>query len=319
MALSLAHIPKIERRAALAALITAVVLTAVKFVAYFLTGSAAVFSDALESIVNVVAASFALYSLYWTHIPADPDHPYGHGKIEFLSAGLEGGMILLAALLAAAKAFDNFVRTGQLRIAHLRLGIVLLCVALISNAVVGLILVRTGRRTRSATLEADGQHLMSDAVTSAAALAGLVAVRLTGLAWADSAAALLVALYISWIGARLVHEAIGGLMDRQDNSDQRLLRGILDSHVGPRGKSPRICSYHKLRHRHSGRYHWVDFHIMVPGGWNVRHSHEVASAIEYEIELALKEGNATAHIEPCSTADCPSCAIEKMTAVNSTP
>ena len=216
-------------------------------------------------------------------------------------------MILLAAAVAATKGVDNLIRPGQLRIANLPLGILLLSLALAANAVLGLLLLRTGRRTRSATLEADGHHLMSDAVASAAALTGLMVVRLTGLAWADSAAALLVALYIAWVGARLVRESVGGLMDRQDMADQQLLRAILDGHLGPNSKEPHICSYHKLRHRHSGRYHWVDFHIMLPGDWSIRRGHEVASAIEYEIELALKEGNATAHIEPCSTGDCESC------------
>lgn len=303
----LAHIPRIEARAVLAALIMAVVLSGVKFTAYFLTGSAAVFSDALESVVNVAAASFALYSLYWAHQPADRDHPYGHGKIEFLSAGFEGSMILLAAAVAAAKAVENLLRVGQLRQEQLKVGITLLAVAFFANAALGFILLRTGRKTSSETLEADGHHLLSDAVTSIAAIAGLVVVHLTGIVWADSVAALLVACYIAWVGTLLVRRSIGGLMDRQDTADQTLLRGILDSHIGIAGKEPRICSYHKLRHRHSGRYHWVDFHIMIPGDWNIRRGHEIASAIEYEIELALKEGNATAHIEPCVTLDCPLC------------
>lgn len=304
----LAHIPRIEARAILAALFMAIILSGVKFTAYFLTGSAAVFSDALESVVNVAAALFALYSLYLAHQPADRDHPYGHGKIEFLSAGFEGGMILLAAAIAAAKAIENLLRAGQLRHEQLHIGIALLGVAFLANAALGLILLRTGRQTRSQTLEADGYHLLSDAVTSIAAITGLAVVHFTGLAWADSAAAFLVACYIAWVGALLVHRSVGGLMDRQDKSDQALLRGILDAHIGPAGKEPRICSYHKLRHRHSGRYHWVDFHIMIPGDWNIRRGHEMASAIEYEIELALKEGNATAHIEPCATVNCPLCA-----------
>ncbi len=304
----LAHIPRIEARAALAALTMAILLSGVKFAAYFITGSAAVFSDALESIVNVAAASFALYSLYWAHQPADRDHPYGHGKIEFLSAGFEGGMILLAAAVAATKAVENLLWSAQLRQEHLHFGILLLAVAFFANAALGLILLRTGRQTRSDTLEADGHHLISDAVTSIAAITGLAVVHLTGLVWADPVAALLVAGYIAWVGARLIHRSVGGLMDRQDKSDQILLRGILDAHIGPAGKEPQICSYHKLRHRHSGRYHWVDFHIMVPGGWNIQRGHDVASAIEYEIELALKEGNATAHIEPCATVNCPLCA-----------
>ena len=117
----------------------------------------------------------------------------------------------------------------------------------------------------------------------------------------------MVSAYIARTGARLLGHAVGGLMDRQDAEDEALLRRILDAHLGPSGKEPRICGYHKLRHRHSGRYHWVDFHITVPADWSIDRGHKVASAIEYEIELALGEGNATAHVEPCKEAECGRC------------
>jgi len=175
------------------------------------------------------------------------------------------------------------------------------------NAALGLYLVRSGRRLRSITLEADGRHLLTDAVTSAAVLAGLVAVKLTGWAYADPIAALVVAVYIIHTAWGLLRQSAAGLMDEQDVEDQKLLRGILDRHIGSTGNEPHICSYHKLRHRHSGRYHWVDFHIVVPSNWDIRHGHEVASAIEYEIEQALGEGNATAHVEPCADQACASC------------
>ena len=133
-------------------------------------------------------------------------------------------------------------------------------------------------------------------------------VRFTGKQWIDPVVALMVAIYIAGIGIALMRHSAGGLMDRQDKSDNELLQRILDAHVGTSGREPHICSYHKLRHRHSGRYHWVDFHIMVPPDWDIRRGHEVASAIEYEIEQALGEGNATAHIEPCKHTGCESCA-----------
>ncbi len=304
---SFGHIPGEEARAAGLALAAALLLLAVKFVAYFLTGSAAVFSDALESIVNVAAASFAVYSLYLAHRPADDEHPYGHGKIEFLSAGFEGGMILLAAVVAAVKAADAFLHPLQLHHERLDWALGLMGGALIVNGVLGLHLLRTGRRRRSLTLEADGRHLLTDAVTSVATIVGISVVRLTGWGYADPIAALVVALYISRTGFQLLSRAEAGLMDRQDREDEQLLRQILDSHIGAAGKEPHICSYHKLRHRHSGRYHWVDFHIMVPRDWRIDRGHQIASAIEYEIEQALGEGNATAHVEPCVQPDCPSC------------
>jgi cation diffusion facilitator family transporter len=284
----------------------ALVLVGAKFYAFLITGSAAIFSDALETVVNVVAAGFAIYSLSVAHTPADPDHPYGHGKIEFFAGGFEGGMIFLASLLMIGKAVQTLLY-GGINPENLGIGILVLSGALVVNAIAGLYLVRVGRRSGSVTLEADGRHLLADAITSVFALIALMLVRLTHRVWIDPAMAIVVAAYIATIGVALMRHSAGGLMDRQDRADQKLLEQILDSHVGTSGREPHICSYHKLRHRHSGRYHWVDFHIMVPPDWDIRRGHEVASAIEYEIEQALGEGNATAHIEPCKDTDCASC------------
>jgi cation diffusion facilitator family transporter len=301
------NVPADESRAVMVALGVGVALTAVKFAAYFLTGSAAVFSDAMEGLVNVAAAAFALYSIVVAHQPADANHPYGHGKVEFFSGGFEGGMILLAAVVATVKAADDLFRGTQLVVSRLDLGLALMALTLPVNGLVGLYLVRTGRRKGSVTLVADGHHLMTDAVTSVVALAALVVVRLTGWRYADPIAAFAVSFYIGRTGIRLLRQSVGGLMDRQDVEDEALLRRILDAHVGPAGREPRVCGYHKLRHRHSGRYHWVDFHIKVPAEWNVERGHRVASSIEHEIEQALGEGNATAHVEPCTVEECPSC------------
>jgi cation diffusion facilitator family transporter len=305
---TLRHIPKIEARAALVSLAVGVGLMGLKFAAYFLTGSAAIFSDALESIVNVLAASFALYSLAVAHAPADEEHPYGHGKIEFLSATFEGGMILLASVVIVIQAIGTIFQRHAIQENNLDWGLGIVAVALVGNGVAGLYLVYLGKRRKSLLLEADGRHLLADAITSVVVLVALALVRLSGWYWIDPTAALGVGLYVAWLGARLLRRASAGLMDEQDPKDERLLRRILDSHAAPDGQPPRICSYHKLRHRHSGRYHWVDFHLVVPGDWTIEQGHHVASAIEYEIELALKEGNATAHVEPCVDPDCPRCA-----------
>jgi cation diffusion facilitator family transporter len=189
-------------------------------------------------------------------------------------------------------------------------GLLLIFLAGAVNGVAGLALLIIGRRRDSATLRADGKHLLSDAITSLGELLALVIMWfLPHWTWVDPIAALVVAAYIAYMGVHLLGESAAGLMDRQDAADDRLLRGILDAHVN--GREPRICSYHKLRHRHSGRYHWVDFHIMVPATWDIRRGHEVASAIEYEIEQALGEGNATAHVEPCADSACATCDIAR--------
>lgn len=298
-------IARVERRAALLALVVGAGLMGVKFVAYALTGSAAVFSDALESIVNVLAGIFALYAIVLAHRPADDEHPYGHGKVEFLAAGFEGGMILLAAMVIVWRAAEAILHGPQVQ--NVDLGLILMVVAMVVNGGVGVMLVGTGRRHGSIALEADGRHLLSDAVTSIAVLAALAVVKLTGWAWADPLAALLVAGYLAWVAVGLLRRSAAGLMDEQDSADNALIRGILDRHVGrgaPGTSAQGICSYHKLRHRHAGRYHWVDFHMVVPAHWDVRRGHEAASAIEGEIEQALGVGDATAHVEPCDAPGC---------------
>jgi cation diffusion facilitator family transporter len=303
----LKHLPRVEARAAVLSLGVGILLLGIKFCAYFLTGSTAIFADALEGIVNVTASGFAMYALVLAHRPPDPEHPYGHGKIEFFSAGLEGGMILLAAVAAISKAIDSILRHTPIALGEFFPGLLLLGVALFTNALVGVYLIKTGRRQSSATLEADGWHLITDAVTSTGAVTALIIVKVTGVMWADPAIAVVVSFYIAWTGIKMIRRSAAGLMDEQDASDDAMLRKILDAHIGPAGKEPCICSYHKLRHRHSGRYHWVDFHIMLPGKQDIETGHQTASAIEYEIELALGEGNATAHIEPCKTEDCANC------------
>jgi len=302
------NVPKLEARAAAISLGVGGALMLAKFAAFFLTGSAAIFSDALESIVNVAAAAFATYSLFLAHRPADADHPYGHGKIEFLSAGFEGGMVLLAAIVAAIQALIGLARgSPDLQSGRLVDGLMLIGCTVIVNAGLGAYLIRIGRRQQSLALEADGHHLISDVWSGVFALAGVGAVKLTGLRWLDPLAAIGVAAFISRTGVSLLRRSAAGLMDEQDQNDSRTLQRLLDAHVGPNGNEPRICSYHKLRHRHSGRYHWVDFHLVLPADWDIAHGHQVATTIEDEIEQTLREGNATSHIEPCIRPDCGHC------------
>lgn len=296
---------RFERRMAVLSVSVGVALLAVKFYAYFLTGSLAIFSDALESIVNVLASGIALYAIILAHAPPDHSHPYGHGKVEFLSAAFEGGMLLLAAAVIAFRGAEQLIRGSE--VVRLDIGIALTIVAMVVNGALGWSLVRAGQRGGSIALEADGKHLLGDAITTVGVLTALVLVRLTGRAWIDPVGALVVAAYIALLGWRVLRRAMGGLMDEQDAADDRLIRTILDAHVGRRGRTPQICSYHKLRHRHSGRYHWVDFHVLVPAGWDVSQGHTVASQLEHEIEQALGAGDATAHVEPCIQPECAAC------------
>jgi cation diffusion facilitator family transporter len=311
MRFQFAHIPSIEARAVSISLIVSVLLLSIKFAAYFLTESAAIFSDAVESIANVMGATMALYALVVAHTPADDEHPYGHGKIEFLSAMFEGSMVLLAAVFIFFRTLDAIWHSELVQEQKLDLGLALVALALAVNGGVGLYLLHTGRKQGSMTLEADGKHLLSDAVTSIAVLIALGLVKLTGWVYFDPIAALLLGGYIAWMAIDLMRRSGAKLMDRQDPEDERRLKEILESHVGPAGVEPRICAYHKVRHRHTGRYHWIDFHIQVPATWTIEHAHEVAGAIEGEMERAMGEASATAHVEPCPTADCQWCKSRK--------
>jgi cation diffusion facilitator family transporter len=301
------RIPRIEAQAAGISLSVSVFLLALKFVAFFMTQSAAIFSDAVESIANVLGSSVAFYALSIAHDPADKDHPYGHGKVEFLSAMFEGSLVLVAGIFILLRTCDAIWHEEMVVDQQLNLGLVLVALALLVNGGVGFYLIRIGRKQSSMTLEADGKHLMSDALTSIAVLIGLALVKLTGWRLFDPITAIFIGGYICWIAVALLRRSGAGLMDRQDIGDMQMLSAILDSHIGPKGKSPTICAYHNLRHRHSGRFHWIDFHILVPAAWTIEHAHTVAGAIEGEIESTLGEGDATAHMEPCKIIDCPNC------------
>ena len=313
------RVPRVELLAASAAVLVGVVLLFVKWLAYALTGSAAVFADAAESIVNVAASGFAVFALVYAHRPADAEHPWGHGKIEFLAALLEGSMIGVAALAALWQAGEAMWRGPHVE--RINLGIALVAVAGVANGLLGAALRRIGRRVGSLTLEADGRHLLADAVTSAVLLAALIGVGATGWPWLDPLAAVALAGYLGSEAVGLVRRAGAGLLDEQDAEDDALLARRLDAHCGGDATNePRVCSYHKLRHRHVGRDHFVDFHLVVPATWDVARGHTVATQIERELQHALgrgdpdKPGNAfaTAHVEPCGAAGCPGCAAGRV-------
>lgn len=311
---SLRRVPRVELAAAAVAVGVGILVLLTKFAAFAITGSSAIFTDAAESIVNVLASGFAMLALLYSRRPADAEHPYGHGKIEFLSALVEGGMICIAALVALARAAEAVWRGPELH--RLDWGIALVAIAGVVNGLVGSGLIAVGKRQGALPLEANGRHLLTDFVTSVILLAALFAVRFTGMVWLDPLAACLLALYLGWEGIHLARRAAANLLDRQDADDDQRLTGLLDAHVGPDGLEPRICSYHKLRHRHVGRDHWIDFHLVVPAGWSVECGHEVGTRIEMELQSAFGRDDpdhpgdafATAHIEPCHDEGCAHCA-----------
>lgn len=285
--------PPSVRRVARHAFLAGVVIMAAKFSIFALTGSIAILTDAMESFINIVAAAFLMYSVYLSGRPADHEHPYGHGKIEFLTIGFEGSMILLAAGVIAYQAIIRLI-WQEPYLTRLTLGLWLQGAMSAVTLALAVYVYATGRRYGSAPLIADGKHLATDFLSTLGVFGGLLLVHWTGKQWLDPIVALVMAAFILTISWKLLWQSIHGLMDQIDPADDLLIRGILDEEVA----AGTIRSYHKLRHRHSGPFHWVEMHLQVDPTWTVRQGHEVASRIENRIEQAIGQGNATAHIEP---------------------
>jgi cation diffusion facilitator family transporter len=283
-----------QKRAMGWSLVVAVVLLVVKVTAAAMTGSAAIYSDAAESVVHVVAVAFAVWALRVALKPADKDHHFGHEKAEFMSAGFEGGMISVAALLIFYEAARQFW-TG-VQIENLGLGMWLTGGAAAVNLVLGFSLVAIGKRRGSPLLRANGMHVLTDVWTSAAVLGALVLIRLTGWLWWDPIVASLAAANILRTGLRLIRESYGGLMDRADPEVEAELRRMLDAETSARG-----LAWHNLRHRSSGRTQWVEFHLVFPDDTSVRDAHEAATAVERRVSESLgSKTRVISHLEPRS-------------------
>jgi cation diffusion facilitator family transporter len=291
-------------RAGWLALATGIAVFAVKLAAWRITGSAAVLSDALESIVNVVAGALLLFSLHVSVRPADRDHPYGHGKVEFFSAGVEGTLIGVAALLIAAEAVRALLTGPALR--QLDAGLALVTAGTAANALVGWHLVRVGRRVHSLALVADGKHLLTDVVTSVGVLVGLVAVRFTGWTVLDPVVALAVALQILRTGWQLVRQAVGGLMDE---ADPDTLGRIVEALEGAR--EPWWIDAHSLRAWRSGATEHVDLHLVVPRYFDVDRLHGIGERVEAAaLAGSGRPGEVIVHFDPCRPRHCAGCIVE---------
>jgi cation diffusion facilitator family transporter len=295
---------RVRLRAVVISLAVSVVLLAAKYQAYRLTGSTAILSDALESIVNVVAAVFGLGGIIFAGRPADRNHPYGHGKIEFFSAAFEGGLIAFAAVLIVYEVVVALLEGPQVR--ALDLGVTIVLGAGLINLALGFYLVRTGRKYDSLTLVADGRHVLADFYTSAGIVIGLLLVRFTGIAWLDPLVAAVVALNLLWTGFRLVRVAAGGLLDEEDPALLDRLLKVLQPHLGQG-----VIRIHHLRAIRAGRFHHVDAHLVVPEFWTVERSHELAEDLGERVvkELGV-EGEMTLHTDPCHRVYCAMCDLD---------
>ena len=252
-------------------------MLASKIAAYWITGSVAILSDAAESVVHIVAVSFAAYSLWLSLKPPDRSHLYGHDKISFFSAGFEGAMIVMAAFYIIYVSVQKWI--AGLKLEHLGLGTGLIVLASLINGGLGFFLIAMGRKHRSLILEANGRHVLTDCWTSIGVVVGLTLAMFTGWLEFDPLIAILVALNILWSGGHLIRRSIGGLMDEVDPAVEVQLKRHLDTLTGQLG-----LQYHGLRHRSTGNTLWVEFHLLFPVNTSLASAHALATRIEEELE-----------------------------------
>ena len=248
-------------------------------------------SDAAESVVNLVAASFALVIVHWAARPPDEDHAYGHEKADYLSAGVEGALILLAAVTIGVSAVARLMDPKPL--SDVGIGIAVSVVASLVNLGVARTLMTAGREHGSLTLESDGRHLMTDVWTSVGIVVGIIAVVVTGWKRLDPVIAIAVALNILWTGVSLIRNSTGGLMDRALSDHERAsIEQVLRSYAGD------DVQFHALRTRRAGRRAFVSVHVLVPGDWSVKHGHDLIERIERDLRERLVPATVFTHLEP---------------------
>ncbi|WP_353509704.1 cation diffusion facilitator family transporter [Intrasporangium sp.] len=269
----------------------ALVTITLKTVAWQLTGSVGLLSDAAESVVNLVAAVAVLIALRVAAMPADKNHHFGHAKAEYFSAALEGMMIFVAALVILYTSVDRFLNPRPIE--NVGLGLAVSAVASVINGGVAIILIRAGRQYRSLTLTADGKHLMTDVWTSAGVIAGVIVVALTGINRLDPVIAFLVGLNIIWTGWKLIRESTEGLMDVALSKEEN--RGIAE--ILARFVSEDV-HFHALRTRVSGHHRFAEVHVLVPGEWSVQRGHDLVEEVEAAIHEEFADLSITCHLEP---------------------
>jgi cation diffusion facilitator family transporter len=269
----------------------AIATIALKCAAYFLTGSVGLLSDAIDSFVNLIGGVMLLAMLTVAARPADEDHSYGHSKAEYFSSGVEGALILIAAVGIWAVAVDGLIHPKQLD--EIGLGLAVSTIASLVNLGVGFLLLRVGRKTGSIALEANARHLMTDVWSSAAVLVGVGAVAITGWQRLDPVVALAVGANITWTGLGIVRRSVSGLMDTAlPHSERVLIQDVLRTYEKDG------LQFHALRTRDAGARKFVSMHVLVPGDWTVKRGHKLLERIERKIHKVLPHVIVFTHLEP---------------------
>nr|WP_321526106.1 cation diffusion facilitator family transporter [uncultured Cohaesibacter sp.] len=276
---------------AVGSVLIAVVVLALKYAAYAMTNSVGLYSDALETLINLAAAFAVLVALRLGEKPADHNHQFGHHKAEYLSAVAEGVLVVLAAITIFMEAVDVFRAPRDLSVPII--GLVLNGLAGVINAVWAYALVHIGRQLRSPALVADGRHLFTDVITSIGVLAGVGLAKLTGLNWLDPLLAMFVGVSILWTGWQLIRGSLSGLMDEAIDQEelQQLRQTIMDNADG-------AIEAHDIRTRHAGRVIFVEFHLVVPSKMTVYAAHAICDRIENALKKEMPHAVVTIHVEP---------------------
>jgi len=281
--------------------IVGIFLMVAKFYVYRLTQSSAILSDALESIINIVASAFALASILFAARPPDESHPYGHGKIEYFSAGFEGALIIFASFGIFKFGLSRIINPQEL--SYLRDGLLMLLGISIINLIVGIALIRVGKHTSSLILVADGKHVLTDVSTSGGVLFGLYLVQLTGWHWMDGAVACAVGVNILFTGGKLVRDSFAGLMHASDPGLLKEVSSVLAQH-----RKDTWIDIHELRAWRSGNHIYFDLHLILPRDFTLEKAHSESKKLE-NIIIKYFEGKASVliHMDPCINPDCPVC------------
>jgi cation diffusion facilitator family transporter len=280
------------------------ILLVAKFIAYFLSHSNAILSDALESIVNVVAGAFSLYSIYLSSRPRDKEHPYGHGKIEFISSAFEGGLILTAGIIIIIESVNQMIEPKPLH--SLDLGFALIAATGLANGLMGVWLTRRGVRTHSSAMITTGKHLQSDAWTSAGLVLGIGLIWLTDLIWLDSAIALIFALFIMVTGLREMRRSFAGIMDETDFALVRSLIQIMNE-----SRQPDWIDLHNLRVIKYGAVLHIDCHVTLPYFYTIEEGHVVLEAIQQRLlQQSGRSLELFIHADPCLPQSCTICQLD---------
>ena len=274
-----------------------ILMLAIKWYAYSLTGSTAIFSDAAESVIHIIGVAFAVFSLWYSFQPADEEHTYGHHKISYFSAGFEGALIILAAIYIIYISINRLI--FGIEISNLDKGTYFTFAASVINLILGLYLVWKGKKTNSIILVANGKHVLTDSWTSFGVVGGLLLTWVTGWLPFDPLVAIAAALNILWSGSKLVRQSIGGLMDEGSKKTADSIRKILEKETVNKG-----LEYHQLRFRESGNILWIEFHLLFPKGTLLENAHNIATELEKTIKNNLNmQANIISHLEPLEMHD----------------